>query len=145
MYPLSAVLHRDLKPANVLINDPWGERPIVKLSCYDVKQYKITYQSDIYSYGVMLWEMLAGCRPWEGVGAVGIACQVTLLDKRLEVPPGTTPGSCPSRWPSQLCQLLNECWDKDPKRRPAAAELVKSLLLLKQKLQGGRVPAQDFK
>ncbi|PNH10501.1 Serine/threonine-protein kinase HT1 [Tetrabaena socialis] len=82
------ILHRDLKPANVLINDPWGERPIVKLS-------------DIYSYGVLLWEMLAGIRPWEGIGA--------------------------------LCQLLEECWDKDPERRPAAAEVAKRVMLVQQR------------
>ncbi|PNH07261.1 putative serine/threonine-protein kinase, partial [Tetrabaena socialis] len=161
------ILHRDLKPANVLINSPWGEQPTaVKLSDFGLSRlrntalvtecpeagtvsvhnvhgtappgrYKITYQSDIYSYGVVLWEMLAGCRPWDGIGTVGIACQITLLGKRLGVPPSATPGSCPSRWPPQLCELLNECWDKDPERRPAAAELAKRLLLLKQKLQGG--------
>ncbi|PNH01921.1 putative serine/threonine-protein kinase [Tetrabaena socialis] len=148
------ILHRDLKPANVLINDPCGKQlPTVKLSpayiapeCYDIMQNKITYQSDIYSFGVMLWEMLAGCRPWDGIGTVGIACQVTLRNKRLEVPSRETPGSCSSRWPPQLCQLLQECWDKDPERRPAAAELAKRLLLVQQKLKGGGgLPMQDLK
>ncbi len=26
------IVHRDLKPANVLVNDPWGDRPVAKLS-----------------------------------------------------------------------------------------------------------------
>ncbi|PNH08742.1 putative serine/threonine-protein kinase, partial [Tetrabaena socialis] len=134
------ILHRDLKPANVLINDPWGERPVVKLSDFGLSRLRNTVVltahpeagTDIYSYGVVVWEMLAGCRPWEGLGAVNIACQVTLLGQRLEMPPRGAPGSCRSRWPGQLCQMLEECWDPVPVRRPAAEELAKLLMLVQQ-------------
>ncbi|PNH04015.1 putative serine/threonine-protein kinase [Tetrabaena socialis] len=90
---------------------------------------------------VLLWEMLAGKRPWEGLGIAPIACQVTLLGRRLPVPPTSVTCSQMSRWPPQLCQLVDECWDGDPERRPAAAELAKRLMLVQQKLkEEGELP-----
>ncbi|PNH07266.1 putative serine/threonine-protein kinase [Tetrabaena socialis] len=110
------ILHRDLKPGNVLVNDPWGEQPTVKLSDFGLSRLRHTALvttcpeagTDIYAYGVLLWEMLSGCRPWQGFSPVEIAYQ--------------------------LCQLLKECWDKVPERRPAAAELAKRLMLVQQGL-----------
>ncbi|PNH05511.1 putative serine/threonine-protein kinase [Tetrabaena socialis] len=154
------ILHRDLKPANVLLNDPWSKRPVVKISdfglsrihrsvaltqspeagtpayqapeCFDVDNYAISYKVDIYSFGVLLWEMLAGAHPWEGLGTVAIAFQIAFKGRRLPIPPSNKPGSCPARWPLQLCEMLQECWDQDPNRRPAAAELAKRLTLVRQ-------------
>ncbi|PNH11364.1 putative serine/threonine-protein kinase [Tetrabaena socialis] len=141
--PLPLPLPRPLPlplPANVLINDPRGEQPVVKLADFGLSRLRNTILvtehpeagTDIYSFGVCLWEMLAGARPWEGLSAVPIACQVTLMGRRLPVPPQNVPGDSPSRWPPRLCELLEECWDKDPDRRPAAAELAKRLLQIKQ-------------
>ncbi|PNH04150.1 Mitogen-activated protein kinase kinase kinase 10 [Tetrabaena socialis] len=161
------VLHRDLKPGNILINDPWGDHPVVKLSdfglsrlrntilatanpeagtpaylapeCFDVTLNVVTHKADIYAWGVVLWELLSGLRPWEALGIVAIAYQVSLLGQRLPVPMIRSPDGSASRWPPQLCQLLRECWDADPERRPAAAELAKRLHLLQQVRTGGRV------
>ncbi|PNG99726.1 putative serine/threonine-protein kinase, partial [Tetrabaena socialis] len=36
------ILHRDLKPANVLVNDPWGELPVVKLSDFGLSRLRST-------------------------------------------------------------------------------------------------------
>ncbi|PNH02754.1 putative serine/threonine-protein kinase [Tetrabaena socialis] len=154
------IVHRDLKPANVLINDPWGERRVVKISdfglsrlnssialtqspeagtpayvapeCFEVDNYSVSYKADMYSFGVLLWEMLAGVRPWEGLGVVPIAFQVTVKGRRLPMPPLDKLGSSPAQWPPRLCEMLQECWDQAPDRRPAAAELAKRLVLIQQ-------------
>ncbi|KAG2487133.1 hypothetical protein HYH03_014246 [Edaphochlamys debaryana] len=155
------IIHRDLKPANVLLNNAYGPTPQVKISdfglsrlrntilltefpeagtpayiapeCFDLETAGISHKADIYSWGVLLWEALAGVRPWQGMGPVPIAMQVTLMQRRLPLPPpADAPGADPSRWPPRLIRLLEEAWDKDPQRRPAAAELVKRLALIRQ-------------
>ncbi len=43
----------------------------------------------------------------------------------------------PDRCPPKLTRLLQDCWDRDPERRPAAAEAAKKLTLV---LQVGTAP-----
>ncbi|KAG2488607.1 hypothetical protein HYH03_012924 [Edaphochlamys debaryana] len=159
------ILHRDLKPANILLRGARDDLPVVKISdfglarfrgtilvtnepeagtaayvapeCFDPEVLGITYKADMYSYGVVLWEMLAGVQPWSGMSPIPIALQVAMHNRRLAVPPPNAPGSCPSRWPPKLVQIIEECFDKDPLRRPAAAEVAKRIALLIQLLEHG--------
>ncbi|EFJ43232.1 hypothetical protein VOLCADRAFT_96507 [Volvox carteri f. nagariensis] len=147
-----------VQPANVLLNNVESDRPVVKLSdfglsrlrvtvkstkapdagtapymspeCFDVTENRITHQADIYSLGVLIWEMLVGKRPWEGVSDVAVAFMVTY--KGLRPPLEDVP---PSRCPAKLAQLLTACWETDPARRPAAAEVAKELTLMLERLQ----------
>ncbi|KAG2497074.1 hypothetical protein HYH03_005070 [Edaphochlamys debaryana] len=158
------ILHRDLKPANVLISDPWGFKPVVKLSdfglsrlratvvhtvnpeagtacylapeCFDLDSQIITYKADMWSFGTLLWECLAGAQPWKGFTPVQIAFQINLKGLRLPVPPLNTPGGAdPCRWPPRLVRLVGECLDTDPQRRPAAAEVAKWLAVVAEGLR----------
>ncbi|KAG2496695.1 hypothetical protein HYH03_005111 [Edaphochlamys debaryana] len=148
------IMHRDLKPANVLISDPWGPKPVVKITdfglarlretvvqtetpeagtpayiapeCFDVNYTCVSHKADVYALGVLLWEMLAGMQPWAGLPVVQVAYQVTMRNRRLPLPPADAP-LC--RWPFRLISIIEQCWDGDPARRPAAAEVVKWLAL----------------
>ncbi|KAG2485558.1 hypothetical protein HYH03_015723 [Edaphochlamys debaryana] len=150
------VTHRDLKPANVLINDPWGPKPVVKLTdfglarlretvmhttnpeagtpayiapeCFDVTNSLISHKADMFAFGVLLWEMLSGTPPWRGMGIVEVAFQVSMKGRRLPLP-GNADGTPTERWPRRLIQLIEQCWEADPARRPAAAEAAKWLVL----------------
>ncbi|GLI63418.1 hypothetical protein VaNZ11_006386 [Volvox africanus] len=152
------ITHRDLKPANVLINNPSSDRPIVKLSdfgtsrlrltvtptldpeagtpaymapeCFDLSNNRILHHADMYSLGVLLWEMVTCLRPWQGQGLMDIAIKVTWNRNRL--PLNDLPSS---RCPQKLVRLLHSCWDADPVRRPAAAEAAKILTLLLQQVE----------
>ncbi|GLC47198.1 hypothetical protein PLESTM_002041900 [Pleodorina starrii] len=155
------IVHRDLKPANVLLNNPWSSRPIVKITDFGVSRLRstaiptntpqagtpaylapegmycksgiITHQADIYSLAVLLWEMLSGERPWRHFargGLVEIAFNIVARGWRL--PLEQLPEA---RCPPRLRHLIRQCWDADPRRRPAAAEVAKSLALLLQEAE----------
>ncbi|KXZ41572.1 hypothetical protein GPECTOR_385g193 [Gonium pectorale] len=116
------IVHRDLKPANVLINGADTDRPVAKLA-------------DMYSLGVLLWAMLTGQQPWKGHTVVAVAYKVAVLGERLpldHLPEG--------RCPPKLRRLIRQCWETDPRRRPAAAEAAKELHLLRESLTTANRP-----
>eukprot|EP00198_Chlamydomonas_reinhardtii_P010236 XP_001699573.1 predicted protein [Chlamydomonas reinhardtii] len=151
------VMHRDLKPANVLISAADSDRPLAKLAdfglarlrdtvlvtqnpevgtgpymapeTFDAINFTITDRSDCYSFGVLLWEMVAGTLPWKGFTLVMVAYIVAVLGKRLPMEPLVARGA-----PHRLIRLVEQCFDTDPQRRPAASDLVKGLLLVQEQL-----------
>ncbi|KAJ9524150.1 hypothetical protein QJQ45_004882 [Haematococcus lacustris] len=82
----------------------------------------------MYSFGVCLWEMLHGRRPWAGFSAAEIMFAVAVKQQPL---PFSLP---PTRCPPQLARLVMLCMDHDPIRRPSALEAVRELALLQQRL-----------
>ncbi|KAG2426785.1 hypothetical protein HXX76_012840 [Chlamydomonas incerta] len=159
------IVHRDLKPANVLINDADSPTPVAKLSDFGLARMRnvtqstmqpgagtapylapecftsmeeegsmqIGHRGDIYSFGVLLWTMLSGKEPWAGYTIAAVAYMVGLQNVRLPLDPLLAARRCTPK----LAQLISQCWDADPQRRPAAGELWKALVLCQQDLQGG--------
>jgi len=158
------VMHRDLKPANVLLTDKGvakladfglarlrltstmgtlntnnpasGTTQYMAPECFDESKHKVTHKSDIYSLGVIIWEMLVRKQPWTGQSFVRVMYLVTVAKERLPLPQD-------ARCPRQLRKLVEECWDADPQRRPSAAEVQKRLtVMMSRELQRqGLAPA----
>ncbi|KXZ49654.1 hypothetical protein GPECTOR_20g511 [Gonium pectorale] len=153
------VLHRDLKPGNVLLNGVGTDKLVAKLADFGLSRLRFTVVAftanpevgtpeymapelyspdnsavsdkvDVYAFGVLLWAMLSGQRPWAGLEMVAIAVRVHLLKQR--PPVEAVP---PERFPRKLQRLILACWDQIPDRRPAASELVKDLLLVQHELE----------
>jgi eukaryotic-like serine/threonine-protein kinase len=133
----NGVIHRDFKPHNVIVDDR-GHAKVTDfgiaragasemtetgsimgtaqyLSPEQAQGHAVTAQSDLYSIGVMLYEMLAGRLPFEGDSAVSIAL------KHLSEQPVPISQIRPDVHPA-LESVTMAALAKDPARRWASAE-----------------------
>lgn len=93
----------------------------------DVRSFKSTCQSDIYSLGLLLWSMLTGKNPYQGMERPQV--HRALIDNVKEkIPAGT---------PSGLSLLIGQCWQGRSRDRPTAAQVCDSLRSLVK--EGGAV------
>jgi serine/threonine protein kinase len=73
-----------------------------------------TNKVDVYSYGIILNEMLSGAMPFKGMKMGDV---LTALVKRDERPP------IPASGPPHLRKLIRYCWETVPERRPSFARI----------------------
>jgi eukaryotic-like serine/threonine-protein kinase len=88
----------------------------------------ISDRSDIFSFGAVLYEMLAGRRPFGGD---------TVTSLLMETPPPI--GSARKDIPPALEALVAACLDKTPARRPGARDVADRLKAIKGRLTAGRL------
>lgn len=81
-----------------------------------------TQSTDVFSYGVLLWELAAQMAPdlaeQEGITSgplLGVLCRLLQEGKRLRVPQG---------WPQAYVALMELCWASQPASRPSFDEVV---------------------
>ncbi|CAI2173225.1 938_t:CDS:2 [Funneliformis geosporum] len=85
-----------------------------------LQSYTLNEKSDIYSVGVLLWEISSGRPPFyvEGVEYdVTLAIDI-LQGLRERIIPGT---------PEYYVKIYTECWEGEPENRPAINKIVDSL------------------
>lgn len=74
--------------------------------------------TDVYAFGVLLWEMYTGSRPWPGMSHGQVIQAVSVEHRKLFVPSDT---------PADLAELLNDCMATEPKLRPSFHEICERL------------------
>lgn len=147
------IVHRDLKPENIMISERHGRRHFVKLLDFGLAitpaQSRLTMSGvvmgtirylpperisdgtsspagDIYSAGIILYEMLTGSKPFwsEATGEV-----IHRILKTYPLPPKEISRDIPQ----ELNALIMAMIDKDPARRPALESVRAELLRLAEK------------
>ena len=138
------VIHRDLKPQNIMI-DKEGNARIMDfgiarsvsgkgitgagvmvgtpeyMSPEQVESKETDQRSDIYSLGVILYEMVTGRVPFEGDTPLSVA-----VKHKTELPPN--PKEINTQIPEHLSRLILNCLEKDKEKRYQSAGDVRSEL-----------------
>jgi serine/threonine protein kinase/formylglycine-generating enzyme required for sulfatase activity/pimeloyl-ACP methyl ester carboxylesterase len=100
------------------------------MSPEQIQGQPVDVRADVFSFGILLYEMLAGARPFAGTTGLETATAILrdapapLDEMRKDVPPA-------------LADVLDRCLAKDPAERfPSGAELHAALVAAKPRLQG---------
>ncbi|RNA01838.1 mitogen-activated kinase kinase kinase MLK4-like isoform X2 [Brachionus plicatilis] len=80
-----------------------------------IKSSKYSKASDVWSFGVLLWELLTGEVPYKGIDPLAIAYGVAVNKLTLPVPT-----SCPKIF----AELIHGCWRTDPHTRLSFGQII---------------------
>ncbi|PKY44268.1 kinase-like protein [Rhizophagus irregularis] len=138
------IIHRDLHSKNILVNDGklliadfglskqltevtsnstsnrMGIIEYVEPQCMKCVNYVKDKRSDVYSLGVLLWEITSGRPPFcHMVERDMLGYHISRENLREEPIEGT---------PLEYQQLYQKCWDGDPEKRPKIKQIYKEIL-----------------
>lgn len=102
-----------------------------------IKQRLLSPASDVYSLGVLLWQMLTSQQPWQGFSEHQILNAVVAGEHQLVWPDaGLAPaGVFGAAWYSTVA-LGRSCIDPEACRRPTMSAIVEQVSVLAAELQG---------
>jgi len=139
------LVHRDLKSGNTLVDEHYRVKisdfgSVVPKKEMGVKlvgtpgwmsperllEEESDERTDVFSFGVVLWEFLNRKYPWEGLSNIQIVARVGHAGERLPLP-DQVPKGCPPGYLS----LIRDCWETYPSKRPPFSQILKVLREMK--------------
>ncbi|XP_065359908.1 fibroblast growth factor receptor homolog 1 [Calliphora vicina] len=136
-------IHRDLAARNVLVSDDYimkiadfglardiqdtdyyrkntnGRLPIKWMAPESLQEKFYDSQSDVWSYGVLLWEIMTyGEQPYPNIMSAEELYSYLITGQRMEKP---------ARCSLNIYMLMRQCWHFDSTARPTFTEIVENL------------------
>ncbi|KAJ0768837.1 putative protein kinase TKL-CTR1-DRK-2 family [Helianthus annuus] len=138
------IVHRDLKTPNLLVDKNW----VVKVCDFGMSRMKHhTFLSskstagtpewmapevlrnepsnekcDVYSFGVILWELATLRIPWTEMNSMQVVGAVGFQFRHLDIPEHVDPAAA---------QIILDCWRLEPQSRPSFKEIISQLRSLR--------------
>ncbi|XP_010524089.1 PREDICTED: serine/threonine-protein kinase STY17-like isoform X2 [Tarenaya hassleriana] len=150
-----AIIHRDLEPSNILRDDSghpkvadFGVSKLLVVKNTVKEDKPVTPQDtswrymapevyrneeydtkvDVFSFALILQEMIEGCVPFP----MSQESEVPKAYVANERPPFNAPAK---RYPLVLKELIQDCWDKEPSRRPTFRQIITKLEVISHHLE----------
>ncbi|KAH0450954.1 hypothetical protein IEQ34_021646 [Dendrobium chrysotoxum] len=141
------ILHRDLKSENILLGQDLSVMVAdFGISCQEsqcgsgkgftstyrwmapemIKEKHHTRKVDVYSFGIVLWELMTALIPFHDMNPEQAAFAVAEKNIRPPLPP-----CCPMA----LKHLIKQCWDTNPYKRPHFEEIVTTLEMYRESFE----------
>ncbi|KVH91420.1 serine/threonine-protein kinase EDR1-like isoform X1 [Cynara cardunculus var. scolymus] len=134
------IVHRDLKTPNLLVDKNW----VVKVCDFGMSRMKHnTFLSskstagtpewmapevlrnepsnekcDVYSFGVILWELATLRIPWTEMNSMQVVGAVGFQFRHLDIPEHLDP---------VVARIISDCWHPEPQLRPSFKEIIARL------------------
>jgi serine/threonine protein kinase len=142
------VVHRDLKPSNVLLSedlrrvklcDFGSARALADAASLTIGVGTVQYTApevlnppddacavqqydakvDVFSFGILLWELFAGTKPYANLNAAQVPMAVCARNMR--------PSPDPASLPEAMVGMMKRCWHANAAHRPTMAEVAAAL------------------
>jgi len=150
------VIHRDIKPANIILT-PDGIPKITDFGVAHLESSNLTVEgqfigtpnymspeqiaggtldgrSDLFSLGVVFYELLVGSRPFAGTTIVD-------LSRKIVEAPAPVPSQQDPRIPAAFNPVVLHCLEKDPARRYTSAGQLSEALKALLRARGQELPS----
>jgi len=133
------IIHRDLKSLNILVDANWRAKVAdfgmtrfhhegtmtqcgspLWMSPEMIRNDPYDEKADVYSFGIVLWELYTKKIPYRGSGLNPSLLVVKVVKEDLRP-------AIPLRCPLQVVRLIEGCWHPNPNRRPSFKKITKTL------------------
>ncbi|KAB1202765.1 Serine/threonine-protein kinase EDR1 [Morella rubra] len=116
------IVHRDLKSPNLLVDKNWNVKP-EWMAPEVLRNEPSNEKCDVYSFGIILWELATLRLPWSGMNPMQVVGAVGFQNRRLDIPKEVDP---------VVATIIWECWQTEPNLRPSFAQLTVALKSLQR-------------